>query len=226
MFNSLTVYLREVESTRRDIVPITGNMFYIFPWYRENLRRNTNLVISSKIDDLIRLKSVDEFTQSIDQLVADNPERTFFVTPLLLRDSVVASTNQGNYHTNSYVLVPHGLLLQIVSKKAVVKPDESLYDFPVFGKTPFYLERNYKNAYKLLRNDYAVAFEQMGEYVMQQGDTNKAFGYFQKAVGRGTVDTPEFIHRLAIFYAQTGTIPSRQKNHLKPRSCVIPTMNP
>ena len=123
MFNSLTVFLREVENTRRDIVPITGNMFYIFPWYRENLRYNTDLVISPKLEDLIKFKSADEFTQSIDQLVADNPERTFFVTPLLLRDSVVAGTNQGNYRTNNYVLVPHGLLLQVVSKMEVIKPD-------------------------------------------------------------------------------------------------------
>ena len=212
MFNSLTAFVREVEGKRRDIVPITGNMFYIFPWYRENLRRNTNLVISQKIEDLIKFKSADEFTQSIDQLVADNPGRTFFVTPLLLRDSVVAGTNQGNYRTNNYVLVPHGLLLQVVSKKAVIKPDEKLYIFPVFGKMPFYLERNYKNAYKLLQNDYAVAFEQMGEYFMQQGDTNKAFEYFQKAVGQATLDTPAFIHRIAIFYAQTGNTEQAKKS--------------
>lgn len=204
-FNSLTAFTHEVTGERKDIVPVTGNMFYIFPWYRENLRRNTNLIISQKVENIIKMKSVDEFTNAIDQLIVDNPGRSFFVTPLLLRDSVVAGTNQGNYHTAKYVLVPHGLLLQVATKSSSLKPDEKLVaDFPVFGKDPFYLERNYKNAYRLLRNDYAVGLAQLGDYFLAQNDAKRAEQYFQKAITQGTSDTPEFVQRLAIFYAQTG----------------------
>ena len=203
-FNSLTAFTHEVTGERKDVVPVTGNMFYIFPWYRENLRRNTNLIISQKVEEIIKFKSVDEFTQAVDQLIEDNPGRTFFVTPLLLRDSVVAGTNQGNYRTLKYLLIPHGLLLQVTAKDSSIRPDEKLADFPVFDKEPFYLERNYKNAHRLLRNDYAVGLAQFGDYFLAQNDTQKALDYFQKAIVQATPDTPEFVHRLAIFYAQTG----------------------
>lgn len=203
-FNSLTAFTHEVTGERKDIVPVTGNMFYIFPWYRENLRRNTNLIISSKVENIIKFKSVEEFTLALDQLIEDNPGRTFFVTPLLLRDSVVAGTIKGNYHTSKYSLIPHGLLLQVVISTSNIKPDEKLVDFPIFSKDPFYLERNYKNAYRLLRNDYAVAYAQLGDYFIQQNNLKQAEWYFQKAIEQGMADTPEFTQRLAIFYAQTG----------------------
>lgn len=209
-FHSLSLFTREVERERRDIIPITGNMFYIFPWYRENLRKNTSIVISPKVEEMIKFKSVDEFTEAVDQLIEDNPEKTFFITPLLLRDSVVAGTKDGNYHTKKYTLIPHGLLLQVVPANTHAIPNEALAEFtfsspPLMGeKVPFYMERNYKNAYKLLRNDYAVGYAQFGEYFFQQKNVEKALEYFQKAVNQASSDSPEFLHRLAIFYAQIG----------------------
>ncbi|MBI5613717.1 DUF2723 domain-containing protein [Candidatus Gottesmanbacteria bacterium] len=203
-FNSLTAYTHEVAKERSDIVPITGNMFYIFPWYRENLRKNTNITISKKIDDLIKFKKVEEFTDAIDQLIEDNPTRSVYVTPLLLRDSVVAGTSEGTYKTKKYALIPHGLLLKVDSLQKPTPPDESLFQFPLYEKLPFYLERNYTNALRLLVNDYAVALGQMGEYFLQNKNVQKAYEYFTRSNAAGTKDSVEFLHRLAIFYAQTG----------------------
>ena len=172
-FNSLTAYTHEVTGERRDIIPITGNMFYIFPWYRENLRKNTDITISKKIDDLIQFKKVEEFTEAIDQLVEDNLTRAVFVTPLLLRDSVVAGTTEGTYKTKKYALVPHGLLLKVDSLQKPTPPDESLFQFPSYEKLPYYMERNYTNALRLLVNDYAVSLGQMGEYFLQNKDQKR-----------------------------------------------------
>ncbi|MEK7592115.1 MAG: DUF2723 domain-containing protein [Patescibacteria group bacterium] len=210
-FNSLTAYTHEVTGERRDIIPITGNMFYIFPWYRENLRKNTDITISKKIDDLIQFKKVEEFTEAIDQLVEDNLTRAVFVTPLLLRDSVVAGTTEGTYKTKKYALVPHGLLLKVDSLQKPTPPDESLFQFPSYEKLPYYMERNYTNALRLLVNDYAVSLGQMGEYFLQNKDPKKAFDYFSRSNAAGTKDSVEFLHRLAIFYAQTGQIDSAKK---------------
>ena len=169
------------------------------------MHRNTNLIISPKVENIIKFKSVDEFTLAVDQLVTDNPNRTFFVTPLLLRDSIVAGTNKGNYHTSKYSLIPHGLLLQVIDKKSLIKPNETLVNnFPAFEKTPFYMERIYNNAYKLLRNDYAVAYAQLGDYYQLQNNNKQAEQFFQKAIEQGMTNTPEFTQRLAIFYAQIG----------------------
>jgi tetratricopeptide (TPR) repeat protein len=203
-FNSLTNFTHEVTGQRKDIVPITGNMFYIFPWYREGLRKNTSIKISQELEEMIKFKSVDEFTNAIDKLIEDNPDRQVFVTPLLLRDTVVAGHKEGNYHTQKYDLVPHGLLLKVVPKGLPVPPREDLLTNVSFGKAPFYLERNYKNAYRLLRNDYAVAALNLGEYWWQRQETQKAGDYFNRALELGSPEAPDFVHRMAIFYAQVG----------------------
>ncbi len=209
-FHSLTNYTHEVTGVRDDIISVTGNMFYIFPWYRDHLRKHTDLVVSDKVEDIINMKNVNEFTWAIDQLIADNPEKQFYITPLLLRDTVVAGTMEGNYHTEKYKLLPHGLLYKIVSIDSAEVPNEKLWQFTfkypelMDNKPPFYLERNYKNAYKLLRNDYAYGHSILAEYYLQAGDKAKAEIYFQKAAALGASGNPQFFNRLAIFYAQQG----------------------
>ncbi|MEK9143210.1 MAG: DUF2723 domain-containing protein, partial [Patescibacteria group bacterium] len=203
-FNSLTAYTHEVTKFRKDIIPVTGNMFYIFDWYRKNLTLNTDITISASTSSIIKYKSVDEFTDAVDSLVTDNPKKQVFVTPLLLRDSVVAGTRDGNYHTKKYDLLPHGLLLKVVPKGSPELPDDTILANVSFGKPPYYLERNYKNAYRLLRNDYAAAYQLLGDYWSQIQQPEKAYQAFAKSIDVGPPDSPEFIHRLAIFYAQTG----------------------
>jgi tetratricopeptide (TPR) repeat protein len=220
-FNSLTNYTHEVTGQRKDTVPVTGNMFYIFPWYRENLRKNTSIKISQELEDLIKFKSVDEFTNAIDKLVEDNPDRQVFVTPLLLRDTVVAGHKDGNYHTQKYDLVPHGLLLKVVPKGLPEPAREDLLTNVSFGKAPFYLERNYKNAYKLLRGDYAVAALNLGEYWWQRQETQKAGDYFNKAMELGSPEASDFVHRMAIFYAQIGQ-KDQAKNYFEKALSIVP----
>lgn len=220
-FNSLTNYTHEVTGQRKDTIPITGNMFYIFPWYRENLRKNTSIKISQELEGLIKFKSVDEFTNAIDKLVEDNPQRQVFVTPLLLRDTVVAGHKDGNYHSQKYDLVPHGLLLKVVPKGLPIPPREDLLTNVSFGKAPFYLERNYKNAYRLLRNDYAVAALNLGEYWWQRKEAQKAGDYFNKAIELGSPDAPDFVHRMAIFYAQIGQR-DQAKNYFEKALSMVP----
>ena len=203
-FNSLTAYTHEVTGLRKDVIPVTGNMFYIFDWYRNNLTVNTDIVISASTSSMIKYKSVDEFTDAVDSLIADNPKKQVFVTPLLLRDSVVAGTKEGNYHTKKYDLLPHGLLLKIVPKGSMEAPNEKFLDGVAFGKPPFYLERNYKNAYRLWRNDFGSAYQFLGDWWQQRGQMEKAYQAFTKSIDAGPPDSAEYIHRLAIFYAQVG----------------------
>jgi len=203
-FNSLTAYTHEVTGFRKDVIPVTGNMFYIFDWYRKNLELNTDITISASTSAIIKYKSVDEFTDAVDSLVTDNPNKQVFVTPLLLRDSVVAGTREGNYHTKKYDLLPHGLLLKVVPKGSPEAPDGSILEGVTFSKPPYYLERNYKNAYRLLRNDYAAAYQLLGNFWSQKQKPEKAYQAFAKSIDLGPPDSPEFIHRMAIFYAQTG----------------------
>lgn len=204
-FASLTAYDYQVKKYRTDITPVVGNMFYIFDWYREGLRKYGDLKISPSLESKIRYKSVDEFTEVIDQLVAENPDRQFYVTPLLLRDTVVAGHKDGNYHTKNYKLIPHGLLFKIVPLSSNETPNEDLFKFgfknpQIMVKTPFYLERNYKNAYKILKDDYAQSFGSLAEYYLSKGDKGKAEEYFLKSAEFSGPGSAQFYNRLAIFY--------------------------
>src|SRR5471030_2197644 len=93
-FQSLTSYTHEVTGLRQDTTPITLNLFYIFPWYRQNLRLHSTLTISPQLENLAKTVTIDGPSQVIEQLVADNPQSTFFITPLVLRDSIIAGTTQ------------------------------------------------------------------------------------------------------------------------------------
>jgi hypothetical protein len=204
-FFSLTAYNYQVLKYRTDVTPVVGNMFYIFDWYRNGLRKYGGLNISSDLEKMIQYKSVDEFTNVVDELVKENPDRQFYITSILLRDTVVAGHKDGNYHTTKYQLIPHGLLFKIAPLGSLEMPDDDLYKFTfknpeIMTKQPFYMERNYKNAYKLLRDDYAQAFSDLGEYYLAKGDKQKAESNFMTATYFGGPGEPQYYNRLAVFY--------------------------
>lgn len=156
---------------------------------------------------MIKFQSVDEFTNVVDQLVADNPNHQFFVTSILLRDTVVAGTKKGNYHTTKYKLLPYGMLYKIVPLSSKEEPDEKLYNFTftypsLMKDTPFYFERNYFGAYHMIRDEYAIALEELGHFYKNHGDAVRALRWYQKAVEQATESNGEFLHNLAIYYAE------------------------
>ncbi|MEK7497710.1 MAG: DUF2723 domain-containing protein [Patescibacteria group bacterium] len=204
-FYTLTAYDYQVKKYRTDVTAVVGNMFYIFDWYREGLRNYGGLNVSKNLESMIKYKSVDEFTEVVDQLIAENPERQFYITPLLLRDTVVAGHKEGNYHTNKYKLIPNGLLFKIVPLNSVAEPNEELFKFSfknpqIMAKAPFYMERNYKNAYKILKDDYAQSFAGLAEYYLAKGDKAKAEEYLLRSAEFSGPGSPQFYNRLAIFY--------------------------
>jgi hypothetical protein len=153
-FDSVTAYEEAVGKARPDVTFITGNMFYIFPWYRSQIRQK-GIVVSDALEEKAKIVTIPGFTDVIDQLIADNPERVFYITPLLLRESVVAGTSEGVYRSATHDVVPHGLLLEVVPKGIVKEPDKKLFDFSfqypqTMEHTPIYMERNYAGAYRLL----------------------------------------------------------------------------
>lgn len=203
-FHSITNYA--YAKGRKDIVPITYNMFFIFPWYRENLKQNTNLKISPEMEALTRPVSIEGVSKALEQLVVDNPDRKFFVTPLLLRDSIVAGSKEGVYKPINYQLKPHGLVFEVIPKEVPLTIDESLYNFKalplLIQKPPFYLERNFKNAVQNFRTEYANAYEQVGR-ILTESDPEKAKNYYLKMQQVGPTNTGSITQLLAIFLATT-----------------------
>lgn len=188
LFNSYTNFTQIAEGTRPDIVFITGNMFYIFPWYRDQVRAK-GLVVSDELEKKVFPVRIEGVTEGIDQLVADNPTRKFFITPLLLRESMIAGTAQGVYVPERYQIIPHGLLLEIVSsdlESPQIEFDQTAFNFafshPLPKHEPFYLEQNYRTGYLQLMAEYADAWFRLAELQESQEQIAAARQSLQNAV--------------------------------------------
>ncbi len=208
-FNSLGFYLHVADKYREDITPVTANVLYVNKWYRDDLRHASNIVVSPKLEDIIQYKAFDEYNRAMNEFIADNiNKRPIYVTPLTLRASALAATSGGQLVLDSrFKFVPHGLTLQVVPKDSNIAPDPKAYDFtfqtPNTQKAPFYLERNYVTGYKNLRNEYAYAYEALGDWYFSGGNYDKAFSYYKQA-DSWSPGNPEIISRIGQYYGAKG----------------------
>ena len=208
-FNSLGFYLHVADKYREDITPVTANVLYVNKWYRDDLRHASDIVVSPKLEDIIQYKAFDEYNRAMNEFIADNiGKRPIYVTPLTLRASALAATSGGQLVLDSrFKFVPHGLTLQVVPKNSNVQPDPKAYDFtfdtPNTQKAPFYLERNYVTGYKNLRNEYAYAYEALGDWYFGANSFDKAFSYY-KLADSWSPSNPEIISRIGQYYGAKG----------------------
>lgn len=205
-FNSLGNYFHEADIYRRDVTPVTANMFYVNKWYRDNLRRATNLVISKRHEDIIQYKSFGEYNEAMNMLIADNiDKRPVYVTPLTLRASALAATSAGQLRLDKrFKFIPHGLVLQVIKAQEDAAPSKEAYDFQFktpLAKTPIYLERNYKTGYKDLLNEYVFAYEALGDWYLDQGYEQQPLEYYMKAYQLNP-QNPELLAHLGEYYAR------------------------
>jgi hypothetical protein len=160
------------------------------------------------LEEKAQVITEDGFTEIIDQLVADNPGRRFFVTPLVLRESIVAGTDKGVYRSTKYDLKPAGLLFEIVAKGQSTEPETAAYDF-VFRQSftkedPFFLERNYTGLFDQLRREYADAWLSRALYWQDQGQLVEAENGYRQAAELGPKNSGVYVQRLGIFLAEQG----------------------
>lgn len=204
--NSLGNYLRVLNEYRSDVIPITANMFYVNKWHRDSLRKSTDLSISPKIDEIIQYKSFSEYNDAMNQLISENiDKRPIYATHLTLRASALAATSGGQLRLDDrFKFVPNGLTLKIVKASDSARPNLKAFDFifkSPLSKQPFYLERNYKGAFKNILNDYVYAYESLGDWYADSGNQNSAFKYYRMAE-KIEPENAEVLAHLGEFYAK------------------------
>ncbi len=209
-FNSLTNYYKVGDTYRTDVIPVTANMFYVNRWYRDNLRNSTNLVVSDKIENIIKYKSYGEYNEAMNQFISDNiDKRPIYVTPLTLRASVLAGTNAGQLQLDGrFKFIPRGLVLQVIKTIEDGVPEEKDYSFKFkssLKKSPIYFERNYKSGYQNLLNEYVYAYEALGDWYLDQGYKDKALQSYEQAESY-TKGNAELLARFGEFF-------DKQKNY-------------
>lgn len=186
-FNSLSNYFRVADTYRTDVTPIVINNLYAQKWYRDNLKRTTNLNISENLENIIQYQEYSEYNQMVNQFIADNIENhPIYVTHLTLRSPVITGTVGGLLSVDKrFKLIPHGLTLEVIRASDAAVPNMKAFNFNFrssLTKKPFYLEANYDNGYrKLLFEEYLHAYKSLGEWYFKQNEYDEALRYYRKA---------------------------------------------
>lgn len=181
-FNSLTLYAREVAKIRPDVIPVDMTIFYGQLWYRENLKKNTNLVIDDGFDREITLSDANEFSRVLERFAQDNMGRPIVVTGYVLTQPVYTNTTLPAYTPHIFHVQRHGLVYQLVLEENV-QQDTVLDPQRTTWEPPSYLESNYQKAVNLIALEYALAFEKTGDYFLDLRDERTAFSWYAKAGG-------------------------------------------
>lgn len=185
-FHSLTLYAREVAKIRPDVIPVDMTIFYGQQWYRENLAKNTNLVIDGEFDREITFGDVDEFSRVLEKFAQDNVGRPIVVTGYLLMQPVYANTTLPAYAPHKFHMQRRGLVYQLVLEENAQQQDFAQQNGALnmqltTWNPPSYLESNYQKAVNLIALEYALAFEKTGDYFLDLRDERTAFSWYSKA---------------------------------------------
>lgn len=206
-FNSMTHYEYSVQG-RKGVFPVTANMWYILPWYRDTLRHHRPDLVPQELGKMIKMDRIEEYNQVMNWWIEWLLDRNVqvFITPLVFRETVIAGTDAGKYKINEERLkgLPHGLTTEIVKANSPRMPDETNFNYafsdPEFYKNkPFYLENNYHHGFNIILQDYAFSFSLMATYFIEQGDIDKAEEFLLRAY-RIAPNSPEIVNRLGVFY--------------------------
>lgn len=217
-FNSLSHYMYSVKG-KKGVFPVTVNMWYILPWYRDNLRHHRPDIMPEELEKMIKMDRVEEYNEVLNWWIEWLLNRGFrvYVTPLVFRETVIAGTNEGKFRVDKKRLraIPYGLTFRMLHAHDLLQASEDNVNFkfkdPEFykkEKRPFYLERNYIAGYNILLREYAFSYMALAEeFVGRSGKEHKALAdkYFHKAYEFAPF-APEIVNRLAIYYRNQGNL--------------------
>jgi tetratricopeptide (TPR) repeat protein len=214
-FNSLSHYMYSVEG-KKGIFPVTVNMWYILPWYRDTLRHYRPDLMPQELEGMIKMKEVSEYNRVLNWWIEYllHKGMRVYITPSVFRETVLAGTNEGRYKVDKTRLrvIPDGLTFRALEAHDILQPGEFDFQFSdpkFYEKPPFYLERNYKAGYNLLLSEYAYAYMALGDEFDSREKTEenvkKAQRYFEKAYLFAPF-AEDVVNRLAIFWANHGDL--------------------
>lgn len=186
-YDSLSYYAYEVLKPKPNVIPLTDNLLFLYGWYRENLRVNTDLVWPAKDPDPNADPTL-EYNRYLNEFFALNlPKRNIYITQVALRNKLsVSQDGKGTMKIDpKFQLVPHGLTMQLLPKEASVSPDLKTFDFQLHGGypaiKPTYLEEVYKGEMRGMTNEYGFSFYSLAEWLFQHNRKEEAETYFKKS---------------------------------------------
>ncbi|MDD2822466.1 MAG: DUF2723 domain-containing protein [Candidatus Daviesbacteria bacterium] len=228
-FNSLTFYQYDVLG-KNDVFPVVANMWYILPWYRDNLRTHRPDLMPPELEDMIKKDRLEEYNEVMNWYIKwlIDHGHPVYVTPMVFRETVLAGTDEGKYKPDPKILKPviSGLAYRMLTADDLLTPSDDSFNYKFkdpkfFEHKPFYLERNYNAAYHLLLQEYGMSYIAMEDYLLgisqsapskeeQTAALKKAEDYILKAYAIAPFSV-EVTNRMAIFAANKGDLISAIK---------------
>ena len=209
-FESQTAYAREALKLRKDVLPIAGNLFYDFKWYRENIIKNSNLKVSGETEKLAETIDRTKQTKLIIRLIKENPGKNFYITNFYLkgymRDMANMECPMGHCIVEGYAFIPYGLVYKVVSENKIPPKSNSLILSMNSEKMkkPFYLELLNQNQYEFILYDRSLANEINGDYYLFQKKYTDAEVFYKYAKRYMTKESADIDYKLGIVYLSTG----------------------
>ncbi|MCL5784461.1 MAG: DUF2723 domain-containing protein [Patescibacteria group bacterium] len=217
-FNSMANYEYDVLG-KRDVFPVVANMWYILPWYRDNLRHQRPDLMPQELEGMIKKDRLEEYNEVMNWYIRwlIDHGHPVYVTPMVFRETVLAGTDAGKYvpDKNKVRAVENGLTYRMLTPDDLLQPSEDFFKYkfrdPNFFKNPpFYLERNYNAAYNLLLREYGLGYASLADYFLSNSKEapelkGKAEEYIKKAYDIAPFSA-EIVNRLAIFSAMQGNL--------------------
>ncbi len=186
-YDSLSYYAYEVLKPNHNVIPLTDNLFFLYQWYRDNLRVNTDLKFPKEPDP-----SADptiEYNRFLNEFIALNiPKYKIYLTQVAMRNRLsVSPDGKGTLKLDSrFKTVPQGLLMQVVPKEATTSPNLAFFDFDFHNsgypaKKPVYLEEVYTGELRGMTNEYGFSMYSVAEWLFKNGQKDQAQKYYEKS---------------------------------------------
>ncbi len=185
-YDSLSYYAFEVLKPKPQVIPLTDNLLFLYGWYRENLRVNTDLKWPKDPDP--DADPAIEYNRFLNEFFALNlPKYKIYITQVALRNRLsVSPDGKGTMKIDpKFQLVPQGLTMQLLPKEASAAPDLSTFDFRLHGgfpaQRPTYLEEVYTGEMRGMTNEYGFSLFSVAEWMFKHDRKDEAEKYFQKS---------------------------------------------
>lgn len=209
LFDSTSYGFYYNQGKNKDIIPVTDNQLYLENWYRNNLKASTDIKIPSMSQFKFNLSA--DYSNFFNQFFSINmPKYHIYLTIPATRDNLFPSGNPGGSLTvaSKYTLVPEGMLFEIVPSKSKIKPDLAYFNYHFTNrsfpqKKPYFLEHVYNSELTGMVNEYALSFENLGDYYIKNKNYKKALIYYLKAYKFNPLND-EIVSRLGNYYGITG----------------------
>ncbi len=215
LFDSVSFYVHDVPGTsvyKPNVVPVTDNLYYIFQWYRDNLS-STNPDLKMPDGSTLTYSSADEYSKFVGAFFKANMDKyKIYVSVPAMRNNFLqvygGNPQQGSLQLGKeFKLVPQGLLFQVVPANAQVATNLDNFNFKFSNgfpkEKPYIMEQTYKTELTGIINEYAYAFEYMGDQSLNAQKADNAFKFYQQAYNLNP-NNAEIISRLGNYYGNVG----------------------